>query len=81
MIENARVSEGWDAQMHAPPGAITLELTGDEAELLARMLPVGLTELRGEIIRTDSFAYRQALKKDEEILKRLTKYIAAVTRI
>lgn len=52
-----------------PPMA--LSLTGQEAELLARLLEHDLCELRMEVGRTDDYGLRQALKRDEAILKKL----------
>ena len=48
-----------------------LELTGEEQEFLVRALKNSLSDLRAEIIRTDSPQFKARLKHDEQILKGL----------
>ena len=46
-----------------------LTLQPEEAALVKRVLSNYLPELRGEIGKTDSYALRQDLKRDEEMLR------------
>ena len=48
-----------------------LTLQPEEATLLARILANYLADLRMEIGATDSFEWRQSLKRDEETVKAL----------
>jgi hypothetical protein len=48
-----------------------LKLTDDEAETLHGVLSEYLSDLRMEIADTDSFDFREALKRTEALLKRL----------
>jgi hypothetical protein len=47
------------------------ELADREAELLGGILRSYLSELRGEVVRTDRFDLRQTLKREEEEVKGL----------
>jgi hypothetical protein len=51
--------------------AVTIELTTDEAGMLRSILENDLSDLRMEIANTDSQDFRDALKRREELLKRL----------
>jgi hypothetical protein len=46
-----------------------LKLTNDDAELLRRILPQSLSDLRHEISKTENYDWRQSLKQDEARLK------------
>jgi hypothetical protein len=46
-----------------------LLLHADEANLILRVLKQQLPELRNEISRTENYAWRQDLKRDEVMLK------------
>ena len=48
-----------------------LTLQPEEATLLARVLTNYLADLRMEIGATDSFEWRQSLKRDEQVLRAL----------
>jgi hypothetical protein len=48
-----------------------LRLQANEAELLLSVLRIYLSDLRIEICRTDDYVMRQALKLDEETIKKL----------
>ena len=51
--------------------ALRLELDGREVELLREVCQEALSELRLEIVRTESARFRGALKEREEVLKAL----------
>jgi len=48
-----------------------INLTAEEAEMLNEILTSYLSDLRMEIADTDSMDYREELKKQEVLLKRL----------
>ena len=48
-----------------------LKLTNDEAKTLHSVLTEYLSDLRMEIANTDSFDFREDLKRTETLLKRL----------
>jgi hypothetical protein len=49
----------------------TIQLADEEAEVLRSVLEEYISELRMEVSNTDSMDFREALKRKEEILKRL----------
>jgi hypothetical protein len=49
--------------------------SSEELSVLMEVLKEYLTDLRGEILDTDDFKYRQGLKRKEEILKDILKKI------
>ena len=48
-----------------------LQVDPEEAALLAKVLKDYLSDLRMEIVDTDSYAMRERLKLDEEIVRRV----------
>ena len=48
---------------------VTLQLTNDEHSVLTVLLEEDIPELRYEIGNTDSYDYRQGLKRKEQVLK------------
>ncbi len=63
----------WLAVRFFQKGELPMELSlqRDEAELLQSVLRIYLSDLRMEICGTDDYLVREALKKDEEMVKRL----------
>ncbi len=55
----------------APSLATRLELDEREAALLLEVCREALSELRSEIVRTESAEFRDALKEREEVLRSL----------
>ena len=55
----------------APSLATRLELDEREVELLLEVCREALSELRSEIVRTESAEFRDALKEREEVLRSL----------
>jgi len=53
-----------------------LELTSDEALLLKEILQSHLGDLRMEIAGTDLQSFRDKLRKNEEIIKRIIEHLA-----
>jgi hypothetical protein len=53
------------------PVVVRLELDVREAELLREVCRESLSDLRTEIVRTESADFRRALKEREEVLKSL----------
>jgi len=53
-----------------------LELTTDEALLLNEILQSHLGDLRMEIAGTDLQSFRDKLRKNEEIIKRIIEHLA-----
>jgi hypothetical protein len=51
--------------------AVRLELDEREADLLREVCREALSELRSEIVRTESTEFRGALKQREDVLKSL----------
>jgi hypothetical protein len=49
----------------------TIQLADEEAEVLRSVLEEYITDLRMEVSNTDNMDFREALKRKEEILKRL----------
>lgn len=49
----------------------TIQLADEEVEILRSVLEEYISELRMEVANTDSMDFREALKRKEEILKRL----------
>jgi hypothetical protein len=49
----------------------TIQLADEEAEILRSVLEEYISELRMEVANTDNMDFREALKRKEEILKRL----------
>lgn len=49
----------------------TIQLADEEAEILKSVLEEYVSELRMEVSNTDSMDFREALKRKEEVLKRL----------
>jgi hypothetical protein len=52
-----------------------LELTSDEALLLKEILQSHLGDLRMEIAGTDLQSFRDKLRKNEEVLKRIIEHL------
>ncbi len=50
---------------------MTLDLEPEEAAVLRRVLTTFLSDLRMEIVDTEDYDMREALKGDEEIIKRI----------
>lgn len=50
---------------------VRIELDAHEAEVLRETLLVGVSELRDEIAKTDSQAFRDRLKEKRETLEKL----------
>jgi hypothetical protein len=50
---------------------MNLELTAEEAQLLREVLTNHIGDLRSEIVHTERYSLRQALKHDEELLRSL----------
>ncbi len=48
-----------------------LDLEPEEAAVLSRVLTTFLSDLRMEIVDTEDYDMREALKGDEEIIKRI----------
>jgi hypothetical protein len=59
---------------------VRIELTEMEAERLRELCAAGLSDLRMEIVRTDSVAFRDSLKQDEVFLKGLIERLSRVAR-
>ncbi|HEU4565787.1 MAG TPA: hypothetical protein VFS05_14100 [Gemmatimonadaceae bacterium] len=55
---------------------IQLSLSADDAAMLREMLEDYLSDLRMEVAGTDSKDWREALKRREELLKRLLDELA-----
>jgi hypothetical protein len=49
----------------------TIQLADEEVEVLRSVLEEYITDLRMEVSNTDNMDFREALKRKEEILKRL----------
>jgi hypothetical protein len=58
--------------------AVRLELDEREVELLREVCKEALSELRAEIVRTESADFRRALKDRESVLKSL---LSRLTRV
>jgi hypothetical protein len=52
-------------------GSIYLELNDEESDLLDRIFKYYLPQLRDEVYHTETRDFREALEKDEEVLKPL----------
>ncbi|MFA5890805.1 MAG: hypothetical protein WDA27_07630 [Actinomycetota bacterium] len=52
-----------------------LSLIAEEAALLQRVLTEYVSDLHREIAGTDSYEFRQGLKRDEEVLKKLLDHL------
>ncbi len=50
---------------------LRLELEDQEQEALVDVLKSFLSELRSEVVHTDSHAYREGLKAQEQLLKKI----------
>jgi hypothetical protein len=59
------------AQLRRKVPMVRIELSADEAEELSGILENYLSDLRMEIVDTDSQDFRQGLKKRKELLSRL----------
>jgi hypothetical protein len=57
---------------------VRLELDEREVELLREVCREALSELRAEIVRTESIDFRSALKAREDVLKSLLSRLARV---
>jgi hypothetical protein len=55
----------------------TIQLADEEAEVLRSVLEEYISELRMEVSNTDNMDFREALKRKEEILKRLAGQLTA----
>jgi hypothetical protein len=55
----------------------TIQLADEEAEVLRSVLEEYITDLRMEVSNTDNMDFREALKRKEEILKRLAGQLTA----
>jgi hypothetical protein len=54
-----------------------LRLSDDELTVLRQVLEVYLTQLRDEVSNTDSYDLRQALKRNEQVIKDLMRKVSA----
>jgi hypothetical protein len=54
---------------------ITLKLNDEEAMILHNIIKASLEDLRMEIMHTDRREYREMLKQQEEIVKKILKEI------
>lgn len=50
---------------------LQLELNDQEQEVLADVLRSFLSELRTEVVHTDRLAYRERLKDQEQLIKKI----------
>jgi hypothetical protein len=57
---------------------LILELEEDEREALVELLQTSLVDLARELRRTESFAFRDALKAKEKCLERLAERLRPV---
>jgi hypothetical protein len=57
-----------------------LRLNDDEVTVLRQVLEVYLAQLRDEVSNTDSYDLRQALKRNEEVIKGLMRKVSAEVR-
>ena len=57
---------------------IQLDLTKDEKAILAEILENDLSDLRMEITDTDSLDFREMLKKQKEVLKKVLETLQQV---
>ena len=66
-------AEPGGGEVAAPPAlaAMTVELSGEERELLAHILEVYVSDLRMEISATDNPGMRRDLRHEEDVLKAL----------
>ncbi len=55
---------------------VQIDLTPREAETLRKALDSYLSELRTEIVHTDSATYREGLVEREELLRKVTQQLA-----
>jgi hypothetical protein len=65
--------EGGKVMTSGKQGAIYLELNDEESDLLDRIFNYYLPQLRDEVYHTETRDFREALEKDEEVLKPLMK--------
>jgi hypothetical protein len=56
-----------------------LNLEPEEASVLKQILSNHLKDLRSEVYKTERYEWRQALKQDEEIIKRLLSQLEDLT--
>jgi hypothetical protein len=54
-----------------------LRLTDDEVAVLRQVLEVYLIQLRDEVSNTDAYELRQALKRNEEVIKDLMRRVGS----
>jgi hypothetical protein len=54
-----------------------LRLNDDEVAVLRQVLEVYLIQLRDEVSNTDAYDLRQALKRNEEVIKELMRRVGA----
>jgi hypothetical protein len=54
-----------------------LRLNDDEVAVLRQVLEVYLIQLRDEVSNTDAYELRQALKRNEEVIKDLMRRVGA----
>jgi hypothetical protein len=50
---------------------IHLDLTNKERQMLVEMLDIDISDLRMEIMETDSYGYKQMLKGRERVMKKI----------
>jgi len=63
--------------MHRRPTVAQLSLTQEEAAALREVLSTYLSDLRMEIADTDSMRFREGLKRQEVLLKKLLQQLDA----
>jgi hypothetical protein len=56
---------------------ITMKLTDEEAVILHSIIKASIEDLRVEILHTDRREYREMLKKQEEIIKKILEELDA----
>jgi hypothetical protein len=61
----------------APEEAMQIALSEEERQTLVEMLNDALPNLREEVYKTESFNYREQLKRREELLKSLLTRLSA----
>lgn len=53
-----------------------VEITNNEKELLKRVLTYYLSELRGEIVKTEAFEWKKALHAEKDSLVNIVKKLS-----
>lgn len=55
---------------------VIVEITNNEKELLKRVLTYYLSELRGEIVKTEAFEWKKALHAEKDSLVNIVKKLS-----